>query len=320
MLNDKRIAVVIPCYKVKSQVLSVLARIGPEVDAIYVVDDACPDASGLYVRENSSDPRVRVILCEVNSGVGGAVMTGYRAALADGNDCIVKIDGDGQMDPSLLINFVEPIVELRADYTKGNRFFNLEDVESMPRVRLLGNAVLSFMCKASSGYWSIFDPTNGYTAISARAASLLPTHKISKRYFFETDVLFRLGTFGAVVQDVPMKAVYGDEQSNLVVSRVLFSFMAGHAKNLSKRILYNYFLRGFSVASVELILSAIFILFGVVFGSIKWTNSLLDGVPASSGSVMLAALPVILGVQLLISFLSYDMQSQPRSPLESKKC
>lgn len=320
MLNDKRIAVVIPCYKVKSQVLSVLARIGPEVDAIYVVDDACPDASGLYVRENSSDPRVRVILCEVNSGVGGAVMTGYRAALADGNDCIVKIDGDGQMDPSLLINFVEPIVELRADYTKGNRFFNLEDVESMPRVRLLGNAVLSFMCKASSGYWSIFDPTNGYTAISARAASLLPTHKISKRYFFETDVLFRLGTFGAVVQDVPMKAVYGDEQSNLVVSRVLFSFMAGHAKNLSKRILYNYFLRGFSVASVELILSAVFILFGVVFGSIKWTNSLLDGVPASSGSVMLAALPVILGVQLLISFLSYDMQSQPRSPLESKKC
>lgn len=320
MLNDKRIAVVIPCYKVKSQVLSVLARIGPEVDAIYVVDDACPDASGLYVRENSSDPRVRVILCEVNSGVGGAVMTGYRAALADGNDCIVKIDGDGQMDPSLLINFVEPIVELRADYTKGNRFFNLEDVESMPRVRLLGNAVLSFMCKASSGYWSIFDPTNGYTAISARAASLLPTHKISKRYFFETDVLFRLGTFGAVVQDVPMKAVYGDEQSNLVVSRVLFSFMAGHAKNLSKRILYNYFLRGFSVASVELLLSAVFILFGVVFGSIKWTNSLLDGVPASSGSVMLAALPVILGVQLLISFLSYDMQSQPRSPLESKKC
>ncbi len=180
--------------------------------------------------------------------------------------------------------------------------------------------MLSFMCKASSGYWSIFDPTNGYTAISARAASLLPTHKISKRYFFETDVLFRLGTFGAVVQDVPMKAVYGDEQSNLVVSRVLFSFMAGHAKNLSKRILYNYFLRGFSVASVELILSAVFILFGVVFGSIKWTNSLLDGVPASSGSVMLAALPVILGVQLLISFLSYDMQSQPRSPLESKKC
>jgi dolichol-phosphate mannosyltransferase len=315
MINEKTVAVVIPCFKVTSHIGSVIARIGVEVDRIYVIDDACPNGSGRFVEQNIKDSRIQVIYCEVNQGVGGAVMTGYRAALIDGCDCAVKIDGDNQMDPRLLKFFVEPILNGRADYTKGNRFFNLEDVESMPAMRLLGNAILSFMCKASSGYWSIFDPTNGYTAISKHALSLLPMHKISRRYFFETDMLFRLGTFGAVVQDIPMRAVYADEKSNLSVSKVIFSFTAGHARNFSKRILYNYFLRGFSIASIELIFSIGLLLFGTFFGLSKWIESCLYGIHASSGEVMLAALPIIVGVQLLISFIGFDMQNQPKIPL-----
>ena len=315
MRNGKTIAVVIPSYKVTAHIQAVIANIGPEVDRIYVVDDACPEGSGRLVQAQVTDARVRVIFCESNLGVGGAVMTGYRAALADGVDCIVKVDGDGQMDPQLLPQFVAPILDGRADYTKGNRFFNLEDVQAMPFARLAGNAVLSFMCKASSGYWSIFDPTNGYTAISSQAASLLPLDKISPRYFFETDMLFRLGTFGAVVQDIPMRAVYGTEKSNLSVKKVIFSFAMGHVRNFSKRILYNYFLRGFSVASVELVLALGFLLFGGFYGLTKWVQSAQSGVYASSGEVMLAALPVIVGVQLLISFIGFDMQSQPKVPL-----
>ena len=315
MRNGKTIAVVIPSYKVTAHIQAVIANIGPEVDRIYVVDDACPEGSGRLVQAQVTDARVRVIFCESNLGVGGAVMTGYRAALADGVDCIVKVDGDGQMDPQLLPQFVAPILDGRADYTKGNRFFNLEDVQAMPFARLAGNAVLSFMCKASSGYWSIFDPTNGYTAISRQAASLLPLDKISPRYFFETDMLFRLGTFGAVVQDIPMRAVYGTEKSNLSVKKVIFSFAMGHVRNFSKRILYNYFLRGFSVASVELVLALGFLLFGGFYGLTKWVQSAQSGVYASSGEVMLAALPVIVGVQLLISFIGFDMQSQPKVPL-----
>ncbi len=315
MRNGKTIAVVIPSYKVTAHIQAVIANIGPEVDRIYVVDDACPEGSGRLVQAQVTDARVRVIFCESNLGVGGAVMTGYRAALADGVDCIVKVDGDGQMDPQLLPQFVAPILDGRADYTKGNRFFNLEDVQAMPFARLAGNAVLSFMCKASSGYWSIFDPTNGYTAIGRQAASLLPLDKISPRYFFETDMLFRLGTFGAVVQDIPMRAVYGTEKSNLSVKKVIFSFAMGHVRNFSKRILYNYFLRGFSVASVELVLALGFLLFGGFYGLTKWVQSAQSGVYASSGEVMLAALPVIVGVQLLISFIGFDMQSQPKVPL-----
>ena len=317
MINGKTVAVVIPCYKVLPLVFDVINRIGPEVDKIYAVDDACPQGSGRAIEAQVSDPRVRVLFNSVNQGVGGAVMAGYAAALADGYDCVVKIDGDNQMDPRLVSLFAEPILSGRSDYTKGNRFFNLEDVESMPFIRLAGNAILSFMCKASSGYWSIFDPTNGYTAISRHALKLLPMNKIHKRYFFETDMLFRLGTFGAVVQDIPMRAVYGDEKSNLSIGKVMFSFGFGHIKNLTKRIFYNYFLRGFSVASIELILSIIFIIFGGAFGIAKWINSSLTGIHASSGEVMLAALPIIVGVQLLISFVGFDMQNQPKIPLKS---
>lgn len=318
MIHDQKIAVVIPCYKVTAHIQDVITRIGDQVDGIYVVDDACPENSGQWVQTHIQDARVTVLFHTANQGVGGAVMTGYAAALHDGYDCIVKIDGDGQMDPGLLPQFALPIVLGQADYTKGNRFFNLEDVESMPLVRLLGNAGLSFMCKASSGYWSIFDPTNGYTAISRHAVTLLPMHKISKRYFFESDMLFRLGTFGAVVQDIPMRAVYGDETSNLSIKKVFLDFLWGHTRNGAKRIFYNYFLRGFSAASIELVLSALFLAFGASYGIYKWMHSSLSGITATSGEVMLAGLPIIIGVQLFISFIGFDMQSQPKIPLKGR--
>ena len=148
-------------------------------------------------------------------------MTGYRVALDDGMDIMVKIDGDGQMAPELLPDFVAPILAGEADYTKGNRFFDLEQVSQMPTVRLLGNAVLSFFNKISSGYWNLFDPTNGYTAIHRDVAACLPFGRISRRYFFESDMLFRLNTLRAVVVDIPMHASYGDEVSNLRISKVV---------------------------------------------------------------------------------------------------
>lgn len=192
------IAVVIPCYKVTAHILDVVARIGAEVSKIYVIDDKCPDHSGQFVLRECRDPRVVVVFNEVNLGVGGAVMAGYRRAIADGADVIVKIDGDGQMEPAMLMRFATPIIKGQADYTKGNRFYDLSRILQMPRIRLFGNAALSFMAKLSTGYWGLFDPTNGYTAISARIAAHLPLEKISKRYFFETDILFRLNTLREV--------------------------------------------------------------------------------------------------------------------------
>ncbi len=310
-----KIGVVIPSYRVTAHILGVLAAIGPEVDHIYVVDDCCPDGSGAFVQENSNDKRVRVLRRERNGGVGAAVITGYRLALADHCEIIVKIDGDGQMNPGLLPRFVQPILNGLADYTKGNRFFNPEDVQSMPALRVFGNAALSFMSKLSSGYWTLFDPTNGYTAIHARLLAQLPLRHIAARYFFESDLLFRLGTIRAVVFDIPMTAVYAEELSHLRINAILPKFFLGHAANFTKRIFYNYFLRDFSVASIELIVGLALFIFGMLFGLWHWSFNAIHGVVTTSGTVMLAALPIILGLQLLLSFLSYDFASVPQRPI-----
>lgn len=310
-----QISVVIPAYKVTDHILQVINKIGGEVVRIYVVDDCCPNDSGAFVQQHCADTRVTVLRNQINLGVGGAVMTGYRAAIAEGMDIIVKVDGDGQMDPRLIPLFCAPILEGRADYTKGNRFFDLTHITRMPWLRLLGNAVLSFMAKLSSGYWNIFDPTNGYTAIHARVAAHLPFDKISQRYFFETDMLFRLNTIRAVVIDVPMAAIYGDEQSNLKISKIIGEFLFKHTRNFCKRIFYNYFLRDMTVASFELAIGMVLLTFGIIFGLINWISSIQLHVFTPLGTIMLSALTVLAGLQLLLAFLNYDIVSVPSQPI-----
>lgn len=312
------VAVVIPCYKVRRHILGVIAGIGAEVQRIYVVDDCCPDQSGVFVRDHCRDPRVSVLSHETNLGVGGAVMTGYRAAIADGATVIVKLDGDGQMDGALIPEFVDPILRGEADYTKGNRFFDLEQISNMPPLRLFGNAVLSLLTKLSSGYWDLFDPTNGYTAIHADTARHLPFNKISQRYFFESDMLFRLNTINAVVVDVPMDARYGDEVSNLKISKIVTEFLSKHLRNFGKRIFYNYYLRNMSLASLQLPLGLLLLLSGAGYGAWHWIASNEAGVSTPSGTVMLAALPVLMGTQLVLAFLAYDIASVPRRAIHRR--
>ncbi len=309
------IAVVIPCYRVTGKVLGVIGQIGDEVSQIFVIDDACPDKSGEMVQAQCSDPRVRVHFHDKNQGVGGATLTGYECALEAGADIIVKIDGDGQMDPGLIPLFVRPIIQGRADYAKGNRFYNLEGLSDMPKLRLLGNLALSFASKMSSGYWKIFDPTNGYTAIQAKVARILPLARIDRGYFFESDMLFRLNISRAVVNDVPMRAIYGDEKSGLKIARIFFPFMIKHWSNLARRIFYSYFLRDFSIASIELVLGILLVGFGTIFGGVEWYHYGTAGIPAPGGVIILAALPFLVGSQLLISFLNYDVHNQPATPL-----
>lgn len=308
-----RVAVIIPCYKVKKHVIGVIQAIGPTVTRIYCVDDKCPEASGSFILETNRDDRVTVIFNDTNQGVGGAVMTGYRAAISDGVDIMVKIDGDGQMDPALLDDFIQPIIEGEADYTKGNRFWDLSQIRQMPFIRRIGNLALSFMAKASSGYWDTFDPTNGYTAIHARVASHLPFGMISKRYFFETDMLFRLSTLRAVVVDVPMDARYADEESNLKINEIVGEFLYKHCRNLVKRIGYNYFLRDLPVAALELVAGAVLLAFGATFGCYHWIQSAQNAEATPVGTIMISILALTTGLQFLLAFASYDIGNVPRS-------
>jgi len=310
------VAVVIPAYRVSQHIVEVLEGIGPEVAHVIVVDDACPDGSGDVVEgwAKGRDARIRLVRNKANEGVGGAMIAGYREALKTDAEVIVKVDGDGQMDTSRIKNLIAPIVRGQADYAKGNRFDSLEDLEQMPKIRIFGNAVLSLMSKFSTGYWQITDPTNGFTAIHRRVLERVRLEKLRRGFFFESDMLFRLAIIRAVVVDVPMAAKYGVEKSNLNIRRVIFEFPYRHTVNALKRTFYNYYLREWNVASFELPLGFALLIFGTSFGISSWAQASAAGVAATTGQVMLSAVPVILGAQLLLAFLSYDVSSEPRRP------
>jgi glycosyltransferase involved in cell wall biosynthesis len=306
------VAVVIPCYRVGGTVLQVIERVGPEVGLIVCVDDACPERSGdLVASRYGTDPRIRIIRNVRNRGVGAATCAGYRASIAAGARIIVKIDGDGQMDPRLIPYFAAPIQRGEADYVKGNRFFAIETLKSMPWRRIVGNAVLSFFSKLSSGYWNLFDPANGFTAIEAEVASQLPLDKLHPRFFFESDLLFRLATIRARVVELPIASSYFGQASNLSEAWALLTFPFLHFRNFVKRLLYCYFLRGFSLASINLVLGVILFAFGLLFGLDRWAEVSAVGIAASPGTVMLAALPILVGLQLILAFVSHDMAMVP---------
>jgi dolichol-phosphate mannosyltransferase len=310
------VAVVIPCFRVKEHIVDVIKGMGCEVSIIVAVDDCCPEGTADHIESTLSDPRLRVLRHTENQGVGGATISGYRHALIEGADIVVKIDGDGQMDPSLIPSLIKPILKGKADYCKGSRFFDLESLVSMPKIRLVGNSILSFVNKVSSGYWDIMDPTNGFTAIHRTALALLPLSKISKRYFFESDMLFRLGTLRAVVCDRPMKSKYGDEKSGISALNVLFEFPFLYFLSFLKRIFYNYILRDFNGGSMQLFLGLLLLGFGGLWGVSKWLEAEALNVAATSGTVMIAVLPIILGFQLLLSAIQFDMTNVPREPLQ----
>lgn len=313
-LADHKICVVIPMYRVEPYIQGVIESVPDWVWRIITVDDASPDCSAEKVLA-LNDPRVILVRHEQNQGVGGAVLTGFTKAAELGAQAAVKMDGDGQMSPDFLEDIVQPLLERCADYTKGNRFFHLDDLIRMPPVRRYGNLGLSFLTKLASGYWNVFDPTNGYLAIDLATFRALNQKRIHRRYFFETSMLIELNLARAVVQDVPMPAIYNGETSSLSVRRSLFEFAYYLLRGFIRRIWLQYFVLDFSLGSLFLVIGLFMGLFGTAWGLYFWDKSIRTGVPASTGTVMIAVLPVILGFQLLLQALAFDIQNVPRTVL-----
>jgi dolichol-phosphate mannosyltransferase len=308
------IAVVVPCYRVAGQIARVIRGIPDWVRTIVCVDDCSPDDSGERLRR-LGDPRVVVLRHEHNQGVGGAVVTGYRECLRRGADIIVKMDGDDQMDAGHLPTLVEPLLVGQADYAKGNRWADLERLQTMPAVRRLGNLALSFAIKLCSGHWQIFDPCNGYTAIRAGVLRQLPLDRLAADYYFETSMLVQLNVARAVVQDVPIPARYADEKSSLRIGRVLRRFPAALLRSLLHRIWHRHFLRDFGPCALFLASGLVLIAWSLVFGGWHWLQSAWTQTPATAGTVMLAALPFLMGFQLLLQASVLEMNQRDRAPL-----
>jgi len=313
-LNGLTLAVVIPAYRVAPQIAGVLAGIPTFVSMIVVVDDASPDDTSAIV-ERSSDPRVHLIRRGTNGGVGAAMSTGYHFALRHGADVVVKVDGDGQMDSSQIARLVEPIIRGEADYVKGNRFVHTRQLAGMPVLRRVGNTGLSFLVKVASGYWHVFDPTNGFTAIHARALEAVDWDDVDPRWFFETSMLIELGLVGAVTRDVYMPARYGAESSSLSIRETLVGFPPRLLVRTLRRVWLRHFVQDFTPLALFLLAGALMVGFGTMWGIAHWIESAQTGVPASTGTVMIAVLPLILGTQLLLQSLVLDMQNAPKVPL-----
>jgi glycosyltransferase involved in cell wall biosynthesis len=312
------IACVIPAFNEEKHIRDVVKSIPDFINYIIIVNDCSTDKTCDVVL-GMDDPRIILVNHEKNLGVGGAVVSGYRKSLEMGADISVKIDGDGQMDIAQIPKLINPIIKGRSDYTKGVRFRDREVIRQMPVMRLIGNLGLSFLTKIASGYWHIFDPTNGYTAISREALEEINLEKISTGYFFETDMLINLYKINAVVTDVEMKARYGDEISYLSPFKILCTFPFYLLIAFLKRIIWRYFIFDFTALSIFFISGVSLFSFGFIFGLYKWISNYINNIATPTGTIMVSVVPLFLGFQLLLECIVLDINNSPALPLRKIK-
>lgn len=312
MYNGAVIAAIVPAYKEELMITTVIDTMPEYVDHIIIIDDCSPDRTSEVV-EAATDPRVTLIRHEVNKGVGGAIITGHKKALELSTDVNVIMAGDAQMDPKYLPALLDQVTTHGYGFAKANRFFAPESFSGMPGYRVFGNIVLSFMTKLASGYWHLFDPQNGYTAIRTEVLRRLPLDRIAPRYSFENDLLIHLNILQVPAIDVPIPAVYGDEVSTIKLRRVVPELMSLLTAGFWRRIWYRYVLWSFSPIALLLFLGALLFVFGL--GVAIWVCfQIAASVVATAATVMLAALPLMLGTQMLISALQLDIQASPSKP------
>ena len=315
-LQRYHIAVVLPAYNEAGQISQTLKSLPDYVRDIVVVDDCSRDATADIVAALAKrDPRVTLVRHEQNQGVGGAMVTGFQKALELGAQLVVKMDADGQMPPEYLPDLLLPLILGEADYAKGNRFRDFDALRRMPAVRRAGNMALSFLTKAAVGYWNCFDPCNGYVAIRGELLRHLPLQKVQRSFFFETSMLAQLYLMGACVADVPMPAHYGAETSHLSIRRVLTEFPRRLAGCLLRRLVLRNFIYDFTMESVYLLTSLPLLLAGVLYGGLNWLSYSRAGVTAPTGTVVISALLITLGFQLLLSAIGEDLRAVPDEPL-----
>lgn len=312
MYRGAVVAAVVPAYKEALMITQVIDTMPEYVDHIVIVDDCSPDNTSEVVRQ-STDPRVTLIRHEVNQGVGGAVITAHKKAIELGADVNVVMAGDAQMDPAYLPDLLDKVTDGGFGFAKANRFYSPESFAGMPKYRVFGNIVLSFMTKLASGYWNLFDPQNGYTAVRTSVLKRVPLDRVAKRYSFENDLLIHLNVLQTPAVDVPIPAVYGDEVSSIRLGKVVPELLSLLLVGGAKRFWYRYVLWSFSPIALLAFFGTLFTLFGLALGVWMIVQIAMTGA-ATAATVMLVGLPILMGSQMLISGLQLDIQASPDSP------
>ena len=313
---EPTVSIVVVAYNEAARISETLGELPAYIRHIIVVDDCSRDATSDVVRSLAeADPRIELIRHEKNQGVGGAMITGLTRARELQAQLVVKMDGDGQMSADDLPALLRPLISGQADFAKGNRFHDFLALASMPPLRRAGNMGLSFLTKAAVGYWNIADPCNGYVAIRGDVLPVLPLQSLQRSFFFETSLLAQLFLLGAVIRDVPMPARYGHEQSKLRISRVLLEFPPKLLGCWLRRLVLKNFIYDFSMESLYLLAAMPLLLGGGLYGGVNWLRYAWLGVGAPTGTVVLPAMMIILGFQLLLSAIGEDVRNVPSRPL-----
>ncbi len=308
MVDGKRVAVVVPAHDEELLIVETLRGIPDFVDRIYVVDDASADATGERARE-LGDPRVEVIRHDRNAGVGAAIVTGYRHALAGGADVTAVMAGDNQMDPGELLSLVSPVLDGEVDYAKANRLVSGEAWELIPRSRYLGNAVLSLLTKIASGYWHVADSQAGYTAIGHDALAQLDLDRVYTRYGFPNDMLVHLNVWNARVRDVPSRPIYGvGERSGIKIRRVVPRISWLLLKGFLWRLREKYVIRDFHPLVFFYALGILMTTVGLLLGVVEVVLRFM-GNEITTPTIVLVALLLISGSQFTLFAMWFDMES-----------
>ena len=294
-----------PAYNERGRVERVISSMPPLVDHIVLVDDASTDGTGASALA-VGDPRLEVHRHAVNQGVGGAVVTGHLRAVALGADISVVMAGDGQMDPAYLPSLLDPIVHEGYDFAKGNRFSTRASLREMPGERVWGNALLTILTKFGSGYWHVFDPQNGYTAITRVALQALDLDHLRKGYLFENSLLCELNLRGFRVKDVPIPAVYRGQRSGIRVGRFSVAALGYLSRAFWRRIFVRYVVRDFHPVALLYLFGTLLALWGIGFGFLVLYWSLGPS-SATTGTVMLSVVPFFLGFQMLLTAAMIDI-------------
>ena len=313
MISNKSISVVIPVFNVGESIKNFLKQIPEYVDQIYLIDDCCPLKTGKIAEERKSDfKKVSIFYNNKNLGVGGAVKVGYQESLKNNIDIIVKIDGDNQMNPNEINKLVEPLLNGEYGYGKGNRFLMKEEIENYPIVKFYGNIFLSFMSKLSSGYWDIFDPINGYTAITKECLQKLNLDKIDNGYFFESDMLYNLYLCKFRVKDIPVKIKYYKNQiQNMSVIKESFNFLFKNISRTIRRVKIIYFNNNFTLGSFFAGMFFLNFVFTLFYGGFNYFYHYISNEFAPTGVIVISAVSLLLMFLSLMIFLILDSFNNP---------
>jgi glycosyltransferase involved in cell wall biosynthesis len=308
MLEGKLVAVVVPAHDEEALIATTVKGIPAFVDRIYVVDDASADGTAETARR-SGDGRVVVVQHERNTGVGAAIVTGYRRALAEGMDLACVMAADNQMDPDELERIAAPVARGEVDYAKANRLVSGEAWQVMPRSRYLGGAVLSFLTKIASGYWHVADSQSGYTAASREILEQLDLERVYPRYGFPNDMLVHLNVWNARVRDVPARPVYGvGERSGIKLRSVVPRISWLLVKGFFWRMREKYVIRDFHPLVLFYLLGFVMTVCGLGLGIAEVVLRIM-GNAVSVGTVVLVALLLIFGSQFTLFAMWFDMES-----------